>query len=81
VTADLFCEFSQIPVSSCAHCRSVPHVGSGRSRAELLAEVTMGPWFTARRDGVCVWGCRIHVGDSIRADGQGSYLCTECGAS
>lgn len=39
-----------------------------------------GPWFTARFPGMCT-GCPadIRPGDTIRADGDGLYLCEECG--
>jgi hypothetical protein len=41
----------------------------------------MGPWFTARFDSDCD-GCGglIEEGDQIRADGEGGYICEDCGA-
>jgi hypothetical protein len=39
-----------------------------------------GPWFEARYEGECAgcW-CFIDEGDRIRADGEGGYLCEDCG--
>ena len=39
-----------------------------------------GPWFTAGYGSECD-GCGdgIRAGDTIRADGQGGYLCSDCG--
>jgi hypothetical protein len=39
-----------------------------------------GPWFTASRSSECA-GCWdvIDEGDRIRADGEGRYLCEDCG--
>jgi hypothetical protein len=39
-----------------------------------------GPWFAARYPGHC-GGCLEHVepGGMIRADGDGGYLCLDCG--
>lgn len=40
----------------------------------------MGPWFAARHEGDCD-GCGGHIepGDMIRADGEGGWLCSDCG--
>lgn len=39
-----------------------------------------GPWFTAQFDSECDdCGEDIEEGDQIRADGEGGYLCEECG--
>jgi hypothetical protein len=39
-----------------------------------------GPWFTAAFDGGCD-GCgeQIEEGDQIRSDGEGGWLCLDCG--
>jgi hypothetical protein len=45
--------------------------------------VRYGPWFTARFDGVCSGPCGgdITAGtDRIRSDGDGGWLCEDCGA-
>lgn len=41
----------------------------------------LGPWFTAMHESDCA-GCggEIMAGDEIRADGEGGWLCTECGS-
>jgi hypothetical protein len=41
-----------------------------------------GPWFVARYFGTCA-GCDgdIEIGDQIRADGTGGWLCGPCGGS
>jgi hypothetical protein len=39
-----------------------------------------GPWFDARFDSECdCCGDDITEGDRIRADGDGGYICDECG--
>ena len=40
----------------------------------------LGPWFQASYDSDCD-GCGepITEGDTIRSDGEGGWLCTECG--
>lgn len=38
-----------------------------------------GPWFTASYDGECAQGCQIREGDQICADGEGGWLCGDCG--
>jgi hypothetical protein len=39
-----------------------------------------GPWFPARFDGDCD-GCGgpFDEGDQIRSDGEGGWLCSDCG--
>ena len=69
------CEHSDLPVSQCAHCRP-PAPEPPRDTAAF------GPWFEAQFgsdcDGTC--GGEIEAGDTIRADGEGGYLCQSCGA-
>ena len=39
-----------------------------------------GPWFPARFDSECdECGTPIDAGDTIRADGEGGYVCEPCG--
>jgi hypothetical protein len=60
-------------VSQCGYCRP-PATG-------LPAELRLGPWFTAGYAGRCSMGDeRIEPGDTIRADGEGGYLCEPCGS-
>lgn len=49
-----------------------------RSRQE--GSLMLGPWFIASYDGECA-GCgdEICEDDEIRADGEGGYLCGDCG--
>lgn len=44
--------------------------------------VGYGPWFEAQYEGECA-GCwdQIDPGDRVRADGEGTYLCEDCGDS
>lgn len=70
------CEFSDLPVSGCAHCRghSSADAPSGLGAADVLSR------FEARYDGVCeACGGRFGEGDVIArlADGSG-YACGEC---
>lgn len=40
----------------------------------------LGPWFTASYPGDCdECGGEFEAGDMIRADGDGGYLCEDCG--
>jgi hypothetical protein len=63
------------PASACGTCNPPPW--SPPVRAPEL----WGPVFTASYNGECAdCGGDICPGDDIRADGQGGYLCTVCGA-
>jgi hypothetical protein len=75
-----YCDFSDLPVASCAHCKAGGRV--------LPAEIEMteagparGPWITAQYSGRCVLnrGHQIKPGDQIRSDGEGAWLCASCG--
>jgi hypothetical protein len=65
-------------VSNCAYCR--PTLAS--LQAGAIARPLRGPWFEARLTRRCS-NCdnTIHPGCQIRADGQGGYLCPNCGYS
>jgi AAA domain-containing protein/UvrD-like helicase family protein len=67
------CEKHDLDLASCADCRPRP-VRSPRSSRRY------GPWFEASYEGECA-GCGddILAGDRIRADGDGGWLCTDCG--
>lgn len=49
-------------------------------RDEQPDTVGYGPWFEAQYEGECAgcW-CALDPGDRIRADGEGGYLCDQCG--
>ena len=72
MTATLRCELTELEVSSCAHCRKLP------DRPPELRR--LGRPFAAAYAGRCT-DCdeRFDVGDRIRADGEGGYLCADCG--
>lgn len=74
MTGGLRCGFSDLPVDSCAHC-------TGRTgTAETREHASYSPWFTAAYPGRCsVCDERIEPEDRIRADGEGGYLCADCG--
>lgn len=40
----------------------------------------LGPWFTTDKDVECD-GCGVNIspGDPLRADGEGGYMCMDCG--
>ena len=45
-----------------------------------MARSGPGPWFPARFDGDCdSCGGPIDQGDTIRADGEGGFVCEPCG--
>jgi hypothetical protein len=71
----LYCELTDLPVASCAHCRGITGEPDRPDPADF------GPWFAARLAGWCA-GCktRVSAGDRIRADGQARYMCEACGA-
>jgi hypothetical protein len=68
---DTRCAVTELVADQCAHCRPVP---------DLPRSYEYGPWFEARFPGRCSQ-CqeRTYEGDTIRADGEGGYLCEECG--
>jgi hypothetical protein len=72
------CEKTDLPVESCGHCTGAE---ARAAREEAAPEPSgPGPWFTAQYEGTCT-GCLedIEPGDTIRASGEGGYLCEGCG--
>jgi hypothetical protein len=77
------CEITDLLADQCGHCN-----GAEKRAAEAERETfrrtagrgACGPWFTAQYAGMCK-GCSedIEPGDTIRADGDGRYLCADCG--
>jgi hypothetical protein len=63
--------------ASCAVCNGAEKRGTFQSAMERGA---YGPWFAAQYAGMCA-GCfdDIEPGGTIRADGDGCYLCEDCG--
>ena len=72
MTTTLRCELTELETTGCAHCRGL--TGPPPSHRNL------GRPFAAVYAGRCV-DCdeRFEVGDRIRADGEGGYLCADCG--
>jgi hypothetical protein len=80
------CDFSDLPKDQCGHCHPErlpqPHIpqvvrdkmGPGKPR--------FGPWVIARFDSECDGPCggQIDEGDQIRSDGEGGWLCADCGS-
>lgn len=62
----------EIEAATCGLCTPRPGTRPG--------QVQTGPWFQARRNGECD-GCggEVMTGDVIRPDGEGGWLCRECG--
>lgn len=60
--------------ASCAVCNGA------QKRAQAAERPVRGPWFTAQYEGTCR-DCdgEILPGDTIRASGDGGYLCEGCG--
>lgn len=79
-TTDERCEHSGLLKSACAHC--MPVRGRHHRSPAVAAGDIRGPWFTARFDSDCAGPCgsEIQAGDDIRADGEGGYLCRDCGS-
>lgn len=74
------CELSDLPESQCAHCRA----GTRTLPEEVKAPrdpLAAGPWITAQYPGRCSENARhsIRPGDQICADGEGGWLCADCG--
>jgi len=59
--------------ASCALC-------NGAEKRAAAERPHRGPWFTAQHRGTCS-GCleEIEPGDTIRASGEGGWLCEDCG--
>src|SRR5579859_2433567 len=74
------CDFSDLPVESCAHCRQIT-----TAKTDTMFQANdnglFGPWITAKWPGRCSADYRhvIVPGAQIRADGDGGWLCEECG--
>lgn len=69
--------------SACAGCNGAEKRAVAAERETFRSTMERGiygPWFTAQYAGMCA-GCfeDIEPGDTIRADGDGCYLCPECG--
>ena len=62
--------------ASCSMCS-----GRGEDGRVSLDPARFGPWFSAIYPGRCSGPCdgRIETEDRIRADGDGGYLCSDCG--
>lgn len=77
------CEKTDLLVESCGHCTGAEaEARAAREEAEVARRPATGPgpWFTAQYEGECVCcGDDITPGDTIRADGEGGYVCDECG--
>jgi hypothetical protein len=78
------CDFSDLLKDQCGHCHperlpqpQIPQAVRNRMGPERSG---YGPWFTAAFDGGCD-GCgeQIEAGDEIRSDGEGGWLCSDCG--
>jgi hypothetical protein len=66
----------ELPIAQCATC--TPRPGSAAASSRHAAE--RGPWFTARYTSRCDdCGEPIFEGDEIRSDGEGGWLCSDCG--
>ena len=75
-TAEPRCEKTDLLRSQCGHCTG----RDGGGEASELDPRKFGPWFQARYDGECDnCGYEFQAGDSIRSDGNGGWLCGECG--
>jgi hypothetical protein len=68
----------ELDPAGCAVCNGAEK----RAAAQNAEPGVYGPWFTARHPGMCA-GCfeDIEPGDKIRADGDGCYLCSDCGGA
>jgi hypothetical protein len=63
-----------LALASCAVCNGAEKRTAEEERPER------GAWFSARYGGTCS-DCRdgFAAGQKIRADGEGGYLCEDCG--
>jgi hypothetical protein len=78
------CDFSDLLKDQCGHCHperlpqpKVPQAVRARMGPE---RIRYGPWFPAAFPSECD-GCGgdIGEGDRIRSDGEGGWLCPDCG--
>jgi hypothetical protein len=73
----------EIDIATCGDC--TPRHGAEPAtvgpRRSGYGRGTLGPWFTASLDGDCSGPCggEIWEGDRIRSDGEGGWLCSDCG--
>jgi hypothetical protein len=76
------CVLTDLLVESCGHCNGAEARAAREQAATVRPSGTgPGPWFTAQYEGTCT-GCLevIDPGDTIRASGEGGYLCEGCGS-
>jgi hypothetical protein len=71
------CEFSDLPMSGCAHCRGIAEAGSMSDKVLVVA------WFTAKYAGHCANCNAVFAKDEIIGvtndpDLPGRYVCREC---
>lgn len=61
------CDWSDLLVENCGHCRGVPNLWEGPSDVDALPEQIEGTWTVANYDSECGCGCnrRIGQGDEI----------------
>ena len=77
------CEITELLADQCGHCNGAEKRAAEAERETFRSAAepgVYGPWFTAQYIGECA-GCseKIERGDTIRADGDGAYLCEDCG--
>jgi hypothetical protein len=58
-----------------------PRVAIAKEEPEPEGTADYGPWIEASFDSDCDGPCggQISEGDSIRSDGEGGWLCVNCG--
>jgi len=73
---DTRCPVTELLVEQCAHCRPAPAPDPFDEPAR-----PGGGWFEARYEGRCSHcGFPIEPGEAIRSDGEGGWLCSDCGS-
>lgn len=71
------CDLSELPKDQCGHClkgtRTLPDPAENQGG--------IGGWIEARYHGRCAANSRhlIRPGSQIRSDGEGGWLCANCG--
>jgi hypothetical protein len=84
MSAEDRCEFSDLLKDQCGHCQDRERKTEASSTWRVKGKHhrdPRGPWFEAAFDGGCD-GCgeQIEAGDRIRSDGEGGWLCSDCGS-
>jgi predicted nucleic acid-binding Zn ribbon protein len=71
----------ELPRATCGVCNgAMKRAAAIEAQGRRFKPAERGPWFFARYDGKCSdCGEQFESGQKIRSDGDGGWLCEDCG--